>query len=141
MGGAVDSGEAAPPTRVLWVLGSFGDALHTYNPDLVKIRFTDSTLSDDQWRQVEEAEAVILATQNARESQHQRDLGKEVARRADSPLITIATCNPYDFLEDPEMRTYLAAYEPTVEAFRAGVDIVYGEASAGVKLPIAASRG
>ncbi|POR36259.1 Beta-hexosaminidase [Tolypocladium paradoxum] len=141
IGGAVGSGDAVLPTRVPWVKSSFGDALRRYNPSVVDIRFTDSTLSDDQWRQVDDADVVILATRNARESQYQKDLGMELARRrGESPLVAIATCNPYDFLEDRAMRTYLAVYEPTVEAFQSGVNIMYGEATARGRLPIAASQ-
>lgn len=141
IGGAVDSGDATLPTRVPWIKSSFGDALRRYNPGVVDIRFTDSTLSGDQWRQVDDADVVILATRNARESQYQRDLGLEIARRrGESPLVAIATCNPYDFLDDREMGTYLAVYEPTVEAFQSGVDIIYGKTSARGRLPIAASQ-
>ncbi|PNY25582.1 Beta-hexosaminidase [Tolypocladium capitatum] len=141
LGGAVDSGDATLPTRVPWIKSSFGDALRRYNPGVVEIRFTDSTLSDDQWRLVDDADVVILATRNARESQYQKDLGIEIARRrGESSLVAIATCNPYDFLEDREMGTYLAVYEPTVEAFQSGVDIIYGEASARGHLPIATGQ-
>ncbi|KAM4063513.1 beta-hexosaminidase A [Hirsutella rhossiliensis] len=137
LGGAVHSGDVAPPTRVPWVSGSFGDVLRAHNPTVVDIRFVDSTLSEDEWRQVDKAEVVILATRNARESQYQAQLGMEVARRrGEAPLATVATCNPYDFLECPDMRTYLAIYEPTVEAFSAAAHVLYGKVSAGGKLPV-----
>ncbi|PHH90030.1 hypothetical protein CDD83_4684 [Cordyceps sp. RAO-2017] len=140
-GGAVDSGEAPPPTRVPWVASSFGDAIRAHNPKAVEIRFTESTLSDVQWRQVDEAEVVILATRNARESHYQTELGLQVARRrGSSPLVAIATCNPYDFLENEEISTYMAVYEPTVEAFRSGLDVLYGLLPARGTLPVAAGR-
>lgn len=136
-GGAVDGGDVAPPTRVPWVSASFGDVLRAHNPTVVDIRFVGSTLSDDEWRQVEEAEVVILATRNARESRYQVELAMEVARRRrEAPLAAIATCNPYDFIDCPEPGTYLAIYEPTVEAFSAAARVLYGKASAGGKLPV-----
>ncbi|KJZ68880.1 hypothetical protein HIM_11724 [Hirsutella minnesotensis 3608] len=136
-GGAVGSGEAAPPTRVPWVSSAFGDVLRGYAADLTEIRFTDSSLSEAEWREVEEAEVVILATRNARESRYQSDLGLEVARRrGERPLVAIATCNPYDFLQHPEIGTYVAVYEPTVEAFGAGADVLYGVAPARGRLPV-----
>lgn len=141
-GGAVDSGDvAAAPTRVPWVAASFGDELRARNPAVVQIRFAGLTLSEDEWRLVDEAEVVVLATRNAHESPYQAAVGLEVARRrGEAPLVAIAACNPYDFLECPQVRTYLAIYDPTVEAFRAAVDMLYGEPSRG-KLPVAAAKG
>ncbi|KAK5991557.1 Beta-hexosaminidase [Cladobotryum mycophilum] len=136
IGGAVDSGTL--PTRVPWITDTFGEAIQKNSPGLVDIRFTNSTLTTEQWQQVEKAEVVILATRNARESKYQKDLGLEIAcRRQNLPLIAIATCAPYDFLEDAEIGTYIAIYEPTVEAFRSAVDILYGVAEPKGKLPVA----
>ncbi|KHN97369.1 Glycoside hydrolase, family 3 [Metarhizium album ARSEF 1941] len=137
--GAAVSGEAGVgKTRVPWVSSSFGDILRRYNPDIADIRFTDAALTPEQWRQVEDAQVVILATRNARESQYQRDLGLRIAkRRAGKTLIGVATCSPYDFLDDEaEVKNFIAVYEPTPEAFASAADILYGEAAARGKLPI-----
>lgn len=123
-----------------WISDSFGDVLRAHNAAVIDVRFVGSTLPEDQWRLVEEAEVVILATRNARESRYQAELGLEVARRrAGAALAAVATCNPYDFLDCPEMRTYVAIYEPTVEAFRAAADVLYGKSSAKGKLPVAST--
>lgn len=136
IGGAVDSGTL--PTRVPWIADTFGAKLRDFSPDFVDIRFTEASLSTDQWHQIEQADVVILATRNARESAYQRDLGLEVARRRKGlPFIAIATCAPYDFLDDENVETYVAVYEPTVEAFSSAVDILYGVAEARGKLPVA----
>jgi beta-N-acetylhexosaminidase len=136
IGGAVDSGTL--PTRVPWIADTFGERILKRAPQMTDVRFTTSTLTDEQWKQVEEADVVILATRNARESKYQKELGLEVAkRRGTSPLISIATCAPYDFLDDAQIRTYIAVYEPTVEAFSAAVDILFGDAQPKGKLPVA----
>lgn len=139
-GGAVDSGDATLPTRVPWVKSSFSDAIRTYNSTVTDFRFTGSGLSTSEWQQVDEAEVVILATRNAKESKYQKDLGEELARRrGDKALVAIATCAPYDFLDDAAFDTYVAVYEPTVEAFKSGLDIIYGEQTSRGRLPVAMS--
>ncbi|TFB01377.1 Beta-hexosaminidase [Trichoderma ghanense] len=135
IGGAVDSGTL--PTRVPWIADTFGERIRKRAPQTSDIRFTSFTLTEEQWKQVDEADVVILATRNARESKYQRELGLAVAKRRGSrPLISIATCAPYDFLDDEEIRTYIAVYEPTVEAFSAAVDILFGDAQPRGKLPV-----
>lgn len=135
-GGVVDSGNNEMVTRVPWTSATFGDALRSYNGSVVDIRYEDSDLSSEEWQAVDQAQVVILATRNARESVYQKSLGMEVAKRRGSKLVVIATCNPYDFLDDPEIENYLAIYEPTVEAFTSAVDILYGAARAKGKLPV-----
>lgn len=138
-GAAFSGEEEMQKTRVPWVSGAFGDTLRKYNPGVVDVRFTDSTLTPEQWKQVEDAQVVILATRNARESQYQRNLGLEIAkRRTGKVLISVATCNPYDFIDDEaEVKNFVAVYEPTLEAFASAADSMYGAVVAEGKLPIA----
>ena len=137
-GGAVDSGDATLPTRVPWVKSAFADTIRQNNADIVDIRFTETGLTEEQWEQVTDADVVILATRNALESPYQKEMGLEIARRRkDRALVAIATCAPYDFLEDEDaIKTYLAVYEPTVEAFKSAVDVIYGKEKALGKLPV-----
>lgn len=136
IGGGAVTGEGEP-TRVPWVTDDFAERLKAFNPDLEQIKFTEEPLTADEWKRIEEAEIVMLATRNAKEAPYQRTLGKEIAsRRGQKTTIAVATCAPYDFLEDTEIRTYLAVYEPTVEAFSAAVDILYGADTARGKLPV-----
>lgn len=138
-GAAFSGEEEMQKTRVPWVSGAFGDTLRKYNPAVADVRFTDATLTPEQWKQVEDAEVVILATRNARESQYQRDLGLEVAkRRSGKTFVSVATCNPYDFIDDEnEVKNFVAVYEPTLEAFASAADILYGAVAAKGKLPVA----
>lgn len=137
-GGAVDSGVVIQPTRVPWTASTFSDAIKKYNTNVESIRFVNAQLDDDAWRKLEEAEVVIVATRNAKESPYQNELAMEVVRRLKSAKVAvIATCNPYDFLDVAQVSTYLATYEPTYEAFAAAADVLYGEAKPTGVLPVA----
>ncbi|KAL1968346.1 hypothetical protein VTN77DRAFT_1875 [Rasamsonia byssochlamydoides] len=132
-GGAVDSGiielkNGHKPVQ-------FIDVLRAHNESAIELRYQDGGLSPEEWKVINDAEVVILATRNAREAPYQRNLGLELARRKKN-LIVITTCNPYDFLDDAEVETYIAIYEPTIEAFTAAVNVVFGRASAEGKLPV-----
>ena len=116
---------------------SFEHILKEYNADIVDFHFETTDLSAEEWQQIEQAESVILATRNAQKSKYQTQLAMELARRCGSKMVTIAACDPYDFLETPEMATYITVYEPSAEAFRAAVDIVYGASPARGSLPVA----
>jgi beta-N-acetylhexosaminidase len=111
------------------------DALRRYNPSITEIKYGEAGLRDDQWSVVKAAEAVIFVSVNARESPYQESLGKLLPKNAQS-LVAIAACNPYDFLQAPEVQTYLATYEPTVEAFSVAADIVFGAKTARGSLPV-----
>ncbi|GLI73201.1 hypothetical protein PoHVEF18_001415 [Penicillium ochrochloron] len=111
------------------------DALRRYNPSITEIKYGEAGLRDDQWSVVKAAEAVIFVSVNARESPYQESLGKLLPKNAQS-LVAIAACNPYDFLQAPEVQTYLATYEPTVEAFSVAADIIFGAKTAKGSLPV-----
>lgn len=140
-GGAVNSGDAAHPTRVAWVSSSFGDEIRKHCAGAEEIRYTEQSLAADQWSKIEAADVVILATRNARESPYQQKLGLEIAqRRTGKTLISIATCAPYDFLEEAAVKNVIVVYEPTLEAFRSAVDIIYGVDAPRGKLPVAEKK-
>ncbi|KAF3386467.1 Beta-hexosaminidase [Penicillium rolfsii] len=114
---------------------AFLDALRRYNPLITEIRYGEAGLREDQWSVVKAAEAVIFVSVNARESPYQESLGKLLPTNAQS-LVAIAACNPYDFLHVPEVQTYLATYEPTVEAFSVAADIIFGAKTPKGSLPV-----
>lgn len=132
-GGAVKSGEIV--SRVPYTSAQFIDILRTHNNTTTDLRYGSLGLSPDDWKIVDNAEVVILATRNARESSYQRNLGLELAQRKEK-LIVVATANPYDFLEDPLVETYITTYEPTLEAFSASADFIFGAAPAKGTLPV-----
>lgn len=140
-GGAVNSGDAAHPTRVPWVSSSFGDEIRTHCADADEVRYTEQPLTEEQWSAIEAADVVILATRNAREAPYQQKLGLDIARRREGKtLVSIATCAPYDFLEEKAVKNVIVVYEPTLEAFRSAVDILYGIDTPRGRLPVAEKK-
>lgn len=112
------------------------DALRRHNPSITEIKYGEAGLSDDQWSIVKAADTVIFVSVNARESPYQESLGMLLPKNTHS-LVAIAACNPYDFLEVPEeIQTYIATYEPTVEAFSVAADIIFGAKTAKGSLPV-----
>ncbi|BDD56916.1 hypothetical protein MAP00_002331 [Monascus purpureus] len=109
--------------------------LQSYNPATVEIRHGAAGLSAEQWDVVTAADVVILTTMNAAESLYQKSLGLELAKRA-RKVVSIAASSPYDFLEDPDIGTYITTYEPTVEAFAAAAEIIFGKSRAKGALPV-----
>lgn len=132
-GGAVDSGEIA--SRNPYTSAQFIDILRLHNDSIIDLRYGGMGLSPDDWKIIDDAEVVILATCNARELSYQKNLGSELAQKKEK-LIVVATCNPYDFLEDPAVETYITTYEPTLEAFSAAADVIFGVAPAKGVLPV-----
>jgi beta-N-acetylhexosaminidase len=81
------------------------------------------------------ADLVIAATINAHLDQRQANLMKHILGSG-KPTVGLATCDPYDLSVFPELGTYLATYEYTVPALVAAVEVLFGEAVAGGRLPV-----
>ena len=132
-GGAVD-GEG---------MGKAGDydsakylnTLRRYNQSITEIKYPKAGLSEEQWSIVRSADAVIFVSMNATESPYQLSLGKALPSQVQS-LVVIAACQPYDWLNVPEVKTYLTTYEPTVESFSVASDIIFGKKVPQGALPI-----
>lgn len=105
--------------------------------DLVKpIRYDEEVhLTDSILQELKDLDATVLVTRNANQTKCQFDLGIELAGKLPN-LIVIAVCDPYDFLENQDVGTYLVTYEPTVEAFEAAVQIMLGSIAATGHLPV-----
>lgn len=127
IGGAVDERELK--------VKLFANALQAHTSLVSAISYPDSGLSNKQWQAVQAADMIILETRNAREAKAQRQLGLQLAESRPD-LIVIATCNPYDFLDDTQIGTYVVTYEPTVEAFSAAASVIFGKVAAKGKLPV-----
>ncbi|TQS32664.1 hypothetical protein Golomagni_07017, partial [Golovinomyces magnicellulatus] len=124
LGGQVPSKSPFSPD----VPGEFVDILRLKNPSLHTVTFDkNSSLSEEDWKLVDNADIVIFASRNAIRQQYQREVGLQLSKRCGSKLVTIATCAPYDFLQDSEIVTYITMYEPTPEAFQGVVSVMYGE--------------
>lgn len=136
VGGAVDSGEEK--TREPYTPAQYIDILKTQNPSTVDVRFFDSiSLSPESKKSIEDADIVIFATRNASLSTYQKQFGLSLGKKLGGKLIVIATCDPYDFLEEvDEIKNYITIYEPTIPAFKSAVDVLFGNKQAVGKLPV-----
>ncbi|KAJ5989476.1 hypothetical protein N7481_004686 [Penicillium waksmanii] len=111
------------------------EAIRAHNPSATELKYGEAGLSTEEWNTVKNADTVIFVSLNARESPYQEKLGLELPQFTRS-LVAIAACNPYDFLEVPEIQTYLATYEPTIEAFSVAVEIIFGSRTSKGSLPV-----
>ncbi|EKG15369.1 hypothetical protein MPH_07420 [Macrophomina phaseolina MS6] len=136
--GVVEYGDAR--TRSPHSPPAFIDVLKRHNPQIDDVRFSgDGSSLDDVLRAVNGADAVILATRNARLAPSQQKMASELAKRVRN-LIAVATCDPYDFLHDEHVKTYLTIYEPTSSAFEAVADVLFGISNARGSLPVEQAR-
>ncbi|KAA8646286.1 hypothetical protein EYZ11_007718 [Aspergillus tanneri] len=108
-------------------------------PNATEIRYGEAGLSSEQWTQIGAADVVVFTSINARESPWQRALGLELAHRARN-MISIAACSPYDFLDDASIETYVAMYEPTIEAFAGAVKRMSGWGAQRGQLPVGPTK-
>jgi len=135
-GGAVESGQEK--TREPHTPSSYIDLLQTRNPNIIDIPYHDGiALPPESEQSITEADAVILATRNANLSPYQKNMGLSLGKRLGKKLIVVATCDPYDFLEETEViKNYLTIYEPTLSAFRSAIDIIFGLSQPCGTLPV-----
>lgn len=135
-GGAVESGEEK--TREPHTPATYIDILRTQNANVVNITFVaGSALSTEDESHIEDADVVILATRNASLSSYQKEFGMSLGKKLGRKLVVVATCDPYDFLDETDaIKNYIAIYEPTLPAFKAAVNVVFGVTQAQGILPV-----
>jgi len=135
-GGAVKSGEGK--IREPFTLTSYIDLVRVHNPYAVNIRFHDGfQLSTEEEKHIADSDVIIFATRNASLSPYQKEFGLSLGKNFANKLIVVATCDPYDFLEEKaEIKNYITIYEPTITAFKAAVDILFGVAKPQGSLPV-----
>ncbi|MVO99592.1 beta-N-acetylhexosaminidase [Paenibacillus lutrae] len=78
---------------------------------------------------------VIVVTYNASFSPNQIRIVQELAAR-DTVLTVVAGRNPFDYIEFPEVKTYVASYENRPHAMYAVADVLTGRHQAEGKLPV-----
>ena len=138
-GGVVESGDGDVEDHVLGP--TYTSLIEEVNPgylEVIEIQIhEDIPLSPGSEKIIEEAAAVILATKSAMLSPYQKSFGLSLGKKIGGKLFVIATCEPYDFLEDAEdIKNYITTYEPTVPAFKSAVDVIFGLTKATGILPI-----
>ncbi|KAH7377982.1 putative beta-N-acetylglucosaminidase [Cadophora sp. MPI-SDFR-AT-0126] len=135
-GGAVESGEEK--TREPYTPSAYIDLLRIHDPRIVDVRFHDGIpLSPEDEEHIAGADSIIFATRNASLSPYQKAYGLSLGEKFGDKLIVIATCDPYDFLEEKDgIRNYITIYEPTIPAFKSAVDIIFGMTKPLGSLPV-----
>jgi beta-N-acetylhexosaminidase len=135
-GGAVDSGEEK--TREAYTPASYIDLIRIHSPGAIDIRFHDGIqVTAEEEKHIAHSDVIIFATRNASLSTFQKEFGLSLGRKYGNKLIVVATCDPYDFLEEQsEIKNYITIYEPTIPAFKAAVDVIFGLTKAQGRLPI-----
>ncbi|MDR6881820.1 beta-N-acetylhexosaminidase [Bacillus sp. 3255] len=83
---------------------------------------------------------VVVVTYNATFSQGQTQLVKELAKREALHLIVAAGRNPYDLLQFPEVKTYLACYENRPLAMASLASVLLGKEKPVGRLPVTLSE-
>jgi len=81
-------------------------------------------------------EQVIFLSYNATFSEGQVFLVKEIAQNEGVRLIVAATRNPYDLLEFPEVKTFIACYENRPVAMNSLAKVLLGKIPAVGELPV-----
>lgn len=92
-------------------------------------------MSAEEQKILDEADILILGTRNASQYSYQKEFGNSLTKKG-KKLVVVATCDPYDFLDEPSIKNYLTIYEPTMSAFKAAVAVMFGEAQATGKLQL-----
>lgn len=135
-GGAVDSGEEK--TREPYLKNTFIDLLKPDNSLVHAIQYFDSkSLDSAEEAIIDQADVVVFCTRNASLSQYQKDLCLSLGKRLGGKFIAVATCDPYDFLDEIEaVQNYVTIYEPTPEAFQSALDVIFGAIPASGVLPV-----
>jgi beta-N-acetylhexosaminidase len=136
VGGAVESGEEK--TRVPWTPAGYIDLLRAQRKSAENIRFQEEVdLSQEEQTRLQEADVIVLATRNASLSQYQKQQGLELGKKWGDKLIVVATCDPYDFLDETDIiKNYIAIYEPTIPAFQSALNVMFGITQPSGSLPV-----
>lgn len=113
----------------------FPEILRLYCPNIIECGvFEDAVLDENAKAMIAQADAVILASRDAKTNPSQKLVANQLTSLA-KKLISVATCVPYDFIIS-EIRTCIAIYEPTPQAFRAAADTIFGLTQASGTLPV-----
>ncbi|TVY40999.1 Beta-hexosaminidase [Lachnellula occidentalis] len=136
--GATESGEVK--TRTPYPPVEYINILQAQNQSIKNVQFHEGTSSFEVEKQLVDADIVILATRNAWLTPAQKSLGLALGKKFGKKLIVIATCEPYDFLDEvEEIQNYIAIYEPTIPAFQSAVNVMFGITKPCGSLPVGLS--
>jgi beta-N-acetylhexosaminidase len=85
-------------------------------------------------------EQVVFVSYNAMFSTGQTKIVNEISQREDVVFLVAATRNPFDYLQFPQVKTYLACYENRPLAMESLANVLLGVNPAQGKLPVSISQ-
>jgi len=104
----------------------------------------DLTVTEELGKQLSIAKYIVFATRNADRSAWQLRALSAIAevKNADTEVIIISTCTPYDLLKAKLdfPFTYLATFEFTRHALESVTRVIFGEAKPGGKVPVLSGK-
>ncbi len=105
------------------------DAVRRYRPGARDIRVGMEPTKDEMKnveRHMQSADVVVFGTVNAHLHRQQAELVNRLSSFG-KPVVVVAMRDPYDLTVIPNVSAYVAAYEYTLHALNAAVDIVFGK--------------
>lgn len=124
-------------TRTPYTPPEFYDISRSHCPNIANLPCpANGKLDEETTKQIVSADIVIFTTRNARSAQYQMEVGMELGNSIRNKLIIIATCYPYDFLDENIIQNYVTHYEPTIPAFESAAEMLFGVTAACGKLPV-----
>nr|ALY05898.1 beta-gucosidase-like protein [Brevibacillus thermoruber] len=127
-------------------IDSLADAVRKHHANTVTIQVANDALTDEQRKQVEAADAVIIGSYTFDVKGRSPDnplmkLYREISQQADTPVIGVGIRNPYDIMAYPEADAYLAQYGFRTASFQATADTIFGQNEPTGTLPVTIPDG
>jgi beta-N-acetylhexosaminidase len=127
-------------------IDSLADAVRKHHANTVTIKVANDALTDEQRKQVEAADAVIIGSYTFDVKGRSPDnplmkLYREISQQADNPVIGVGIRNPYDIMAYPEADAYLAQYGFRTASFQAAADMMFGQNKPTGTLPVTIPDG
>ncbi|MFD2370248.1 glycoside hydrolase family 3 N-terminal domain-containing protein [Brevibacillus sp. GCM10020057] len=121
-------------------------ALAKHHARTAAIRIGKKGLTAEQWGQVQQADAVILASCTADARGRSADapamkLYRQITEQTYKPVISVGIRNPYDVMAYPAADAYLAQYGYRPASFAAMADTIFGWNVPTGKLPVTIPDG
>ncbi|MFY0543774.1 glycoside hydrolase family 3 protein [Brevibacillus sp. H7] len=127
-------------------LDSLVDAVKKHHPQVSAIKVENGALTEEQWKQVTEADTVIIGSYTFDVKGRLPDnptmkVYNQIIEKTNHPVITVAIRNPYDIMAYPEVDAYLTQYGFRTANFQAAAAVLFGKLQPVGKLPVTIPDG
>nr|WP_236707854.1 glycoside hydrolase family 3 protein [Brevibacillus choshinensis] len=122
------------------------DALKKYHAQTTAVRVENKGLSTEQWKQVIQADVVILASCTAdvkgrSVNDPRMKMYRQIIEQTGKPVIGVGIRNPYDIMAYPQVDAYLAQYGYRAASFAATAETIFGWNQPTGRLPVTIPDG